>query len=57
MSATIYQFPVGGRRIIGDRQNEAKAALSFIASRSAKTVLGNAWYHDEAIQEERTPKN
>lgn len=57
MSATIYQFPVGGRRIAGIRQTEAKPALGFVASQDLKAVLGSSWYHDEAIEQDRTPKN
>ncbi len=57
MSATVYQFPAGGRRTIGDRREETKPTLSFVASPNVRTVLGTGWYHDEAIEEDRTPKN
>ena len=57
MSATIYQFPAGGRRAVADRLAEAKPALNFAAARNVKTVLGAGWYHDEAIEEDRRPKN
>lgn len=57
MSATMYQFPVGGRRITGGRPTDAKPNLGFVISSNLKTVLGSSWYHDEAIEQDRTPKN
>jgi len=57
MSATIYQFPVGGRRVAGGRSTDAKPALGFVVSSNLKTVLGSSWYHDEAIEQDRAPKN
>ena len=57
MSATIYQFPAGGRRTVGVRPDEPKPVLGFAASRNVKTILGTGWYHDEAIEEDRAPKN
>ena len=57
MSATIYQFPAGGRRAVLDRLADAKPGFNFAAARNVKTVLGAGWYHDEAIEEDRTPKS
>lgn len=52
-SATIYQFPAGGRdalRSHRDAQPPAEAAsISEIG-------FGDAWYHQEAIQSERAGK-
>jgi hypothetical protein len=51
-SATIYQFPAGGRdalRSHRDAQKPAEAAISEIG-------FGDAWYHQEAIQSERAGK-
>jgi hypothetical protein len=49
-SATIYQFPVGGRKAISAEASRpsGEAAPSRIA-----TVSGGAWYHDAAIQESK----
>ena len=57
MSATIYQFPAGGRRAVLDRLADAKPGFNFAAARTVKTVLGAGWYHDEAIEQDRTPKS
>jgi hypothetical protein len=50
-SATIYQFPVGGRQAAGGRRAEAKAAAPAEAPRVAKAICGSGWYHEAAIQE------
>jgi hypothetical protein len=45
-SATIYQFPVGGRRSV-----EAKlTATSDLSARVAASAF-DSWYHEAAIQE------
>ncbi|MGH6736597.1 MAG: DUF2735 domain-containing protein [Methyloceanibacter sp.] len=57
-SATIYQFPAGGRVRLGGRRDMAAPAEQFVAPRAVKAVLGGAWYHDEAIEEaNRVRKN
>ena len=56
MSATIYEFPGRGRYAVGQRE-EVKPVIGFASSRVTKTVLGNSWYHEEAIEAERSPKN
>jgi len=43
-SATILQFPSGGRAGLSGR-NAAVAE----ATAEVPTVMGGAWYHDEAI--------
>jgi Protein of unknown function (DUF2735) len=52
-SATIYQFPARGRFAMSAQQNEANVA----ALRAPKISFGSSWYHDEAIEAERTRKN
>lgn len=42
-TATIYQFPVGGRRAVAVAREPVKAPVIVAA--------GGSWYHDEAIQE------
>ena len=47
-SATIYQFPVGGRAGLAPRERLDKAR----GSESLPTIIyGGSWYHDEAIRE------
>lgn len=49
-SATIYQFPRRGRFAPSASDAGAGAASK---SRPVKSVVGGAWYHDEAIANER----
>jgi hypothetical protein len=49
-SATIYQFPVGGRAALGVRRDQAMVVDSFAAPHIAKVACGGAWYHEEAVQ-------
>ena len=48
-SATIYQFPVGGRAALNGQRDIAKAATD--ASRVSNVAVGGSWYHEEAIEE------
>ena len=50
-SATIYQFPKGGRAALGGRRDEANAAETLAVSRIARAASGGAWYHEEAVQQ------
>lgn len=50
-SATVYQFPRRGRFAAGAVREEVKAEAA------PRVVLGDGWYHDEAIEAERTRKN
>ena len=52
-SATIYQFPQRGRFAVSAAREEVKTA-AVVAPR---VVFGSGWYHDEAIEAERTRKN
>jgi hypothetical protein len=49
-SATIYQFPAGGRAALGVRRDQAKAVDNFAVPRIARVASG-AWYHEEAVQQ------
>ena len=53
-SATIYQFPARGRFAVSTQHDEPAAAS--LAPR-VKTVSGSAWYHEEAVAEERNLTN
>jgi hypothetical protein len=46
-SATIYQFPVGGRRAVGGYRTENKPAIDQAAPR----MVSSGWYHEAAIEE------
>jgi hypothetical protein len=55
-SATIYQFPVGGRAALaGRRYDEAKTATDLPSSRVSEIAYGGSWYHEAAIQEATQP--
>ena len=51
-SATIYQFPVGGRDALRGAQKPADTASTHVS----EVGFGDAWYHQDAIQSERTGK-
>jgi hypothetical protein len=58
MSATIYEFPPRGRYATGVRREDMKpASLATFGTRTTHPVMSDAWYHDEAIDNERKPKN
>ena len=51
-SATIYQFPVGGRSGLTGHYEPAKPAGT---ARVSEAAVGGSWYHDEAIRESQQP--
>ena len=53
-SAKIYQFPTGGRSALGGRRyDETKAVTDLASSRVNEVAIGEAWYHQAAIQESK----
>jgi len=52
-SATILQFPAGGRRGLAANRAQAEAAEAM-AQRVSDAVSG-AWYHEAAIREAAGP--
>lgn len=55
-SATIYQFPAGGRDALRSPRDSAKPA-DVSSPRVSEVGFGDAWYHAEAIREsERASK-
>jgi hypothetical protein len=52
-SAKIYDFPPRGRFAVGAAQSDSEAKT---APRAAAVAFGS-WYHEEAIEAERTRKN
>jgi uncharacterized protein DUF2735 len=53
-SAKIYQFPVRARPAVGVRHEETKAAIDIHSPRIVTTACGSGWYHEAAIEAERT---
>jgi hypothetical protein len=52
-SATIYQFPAGGRAALGGRRyNDAKADLAN-APRVNEAFCSDSWYHQAAIEDSK----
>ena len=53
-SATIYQFPAGGRAALGGRSlEENKPVTDRTASRVNEAACSDSWYHEAAIQESK----
>jgi hypothetical protein len=53
-SATIYQFPAGGRAALGGRRyGETKAATEFAAPTANLADCSGSWYHAAAIEESK----
>jgi hypothetical protein len=53
-SATIYQFPLRGRFAASPSHDESSVATT--APRAPAIAFGS-WYHEAAIEAERTRKN
>ncbi len=53
-SATIYQFPEGGRAAMSGHRAKDTTAVNF-ASAVGEATYGS-WYHDEAIRESQQVK-
>ena len=53
-SATIYQFPAGGRAALGGRRyGETQAATEFAAPAANLADCSGSWYHAAAIEESK----
>lgn len=51
-SATIYQFPVGGRAgLMGRRYGETQSSIDQTTPHLNETICSGSWYHEEAIRE------
>jgi hypothetical protein len=50
-SARIYQFPTGGRAALGRRDDQTRTANDVASSRVSEVAVGDAWYHEAAIQD------
>ncbi len=53
-SATIYQFPPGGRAALGGRRyDETRPAADQGSPPVNETACSGSWYHEAAIQESK----
>ena len=53
-SATIYQFPTGGRAALGGRRyEETNTAADLASSRVNEAACSGSWYHQAAIDESK----
>ena len=51
-SATIYQFPVGGRAALaGRRYSETRLPADRLSLPVNETICSGSWYHQEAVDE------
>ena len=55
-TATIYQFPKGGRAALASRRDDDKHVVEFVQAHAAKVAVGDCWYHEEAIREADRPR-
>ena len=56
-TAKIYQFPPRGRYAAGARGVQPESVTDRALPHMSSPALGSAWYHDEAIREERAEKD
>jgi hypothetical protein len=57
-SATIYQFPAGGRAALGGRRyGETKAVTEFAAQPVHLADCSDSWYHAAAIEDAKTERD
>jgi hypothetical protein len=53
-SATIYQFPAGGRAALGGRRyGAANSSIDTNTPRANEALCSDSWYHQEAIEESK----
>ncbi|MBW9063641.1 DUF2735 domain-containing protein [Rhizobium herbae] len=55
-TATIFEFPAGGRKLGGRRFDQAGTVTDFRAKQLPVVDYSN-WYHEEALREEQAPKS
>lgn len=53
-SATIYQFPIGGRAGLVSSQDRGRRSDEIVPADGGAYVLTDAWYHQEAIDDADT---
>jgi hypothetical protein len=55
-SAQIYQFPPRGRFAL-NASDDTQSRINLEAQTLPKIAYGSGWYHDAAIQDERSRGN
>ena len=55
-SARIYEFPPRGRFALNAR-DDTQSPINLEAQALPKVAYGSGWYHDQAIQDERSRDN
>ncbi len=55
-SAKIYDFPVGGRRFLATAGDDRRTAVEPRTRAGSGDAIGEAWYHEAAIQEAKRTK-
>jgi hypothetical protein len=58
-SAQIFEFPVGGRAGLSERNRRASSTSgdAVFSMPATQIVVGSGWYHDAAIEEEKSSKH
>ena len=51
-TATIYQFPIGGRAGLASRHEAVNPATPSVND----IVVSGSWYHEEAIRDAELPR-
>ena len=56
-SAQIFQFPARGRFAAASGRDQPESVVNLMSPRIGKTVLGGAWYHEEAVRDDQGRNN
>jgi len=58
-TATIYQFPVGGRSALAGRRHGKTGPAADLATspRVNETISSGSWYHEAAIQDSKPERD
>ena len=56
-SATIYQFPAGGRTGLDARYNREAGTNLATAARVNQAICSDSWYHQAAIDESKQARD
>ena len=58
-TATIYQFPIGGRAGLAqqNQRNDTSVSAYLNSLGACQAPAGSGWYHEEAMEAERQRKN
>ncbi|WP_420971222.1 DUF2735 domain-containing protein [Bradyrhizobium sp. B120] len=56
-SATIYQFPVGGRAALGGRRYGETRTVRELAAEVETSACSESWYHQAAIDDAKPSRD